>query len=81
MYSLLRTERLPHAGGKTAVVTPQQEEEINAIRLKEIQRAVTEDIFHNINSVSLSTRLGTIEKTSENETNLQAVLRRGIVTD
>lgn len=61
---MCRTGRLPCAGGRRAVFTPQQEQEIcnmvlsnNAITLREIQSAILEDngIFQNINSVSIST--------------------------
>lgn len=59
-----RTERLPCRGGRGRLLTPQQETEIvnmvganNAITLKQIQTQITEDqdVFQNIDRVSLST--------------------------
>ncbi len=60
---MYRTTSQPHGGGRRALRTPQQEQEIchtaiasNTRRLREIQTAVLEDngIFADISSVSLS---------------------------
>lgn len=59
-----RIARLPHAGGRTAIFTQEQEAVIvgmvlqdNAIRLREIQERVIQDNTHfqGIDSVSIST--------------------------
>ncbi len=59
-----RTAQQPRAGGRAAIFNHQQEQEIcnmvivnNSIRLREIQSAIINDnnVFANINSVSIST--------------------------
>ncbi len=63
-YLFGRIERLPTQGGRERVLSPEQETEImnmvlenNAITLRQIQRKIIEnnDMFQNIDSVSLST--------------------------
>ncbi|XP_056588305.1 uncharacterized protein LOC130438311 [Triplophysa dalaica] len=63
-YLFGRTERLPTQGGRERVLSPEQETEIinmvlenNAITLRQIQRKIIEnnDMFQNIDRVSLST--------------------------
>lgn len=63
-YLYCRTERLPVRGGRERLLSPEQETEIinmvrqnNAITLKQLQRHIiaNNDVFHNVQTVSLST--------------------------